>query len=102
MQDDEVYVRVGASEKRLQQEADRIDYDLQLDEQRCPALRSPAARLTRGMVRCLEAGKVLEIKLAEATAAEGVDIDDKVWYNLYGKYDQLDPEHIYRQELYKR
>jgi hypothetical protein len=32
---DELYVLIGGSEERLAQEADRIDYDLQLDPQAC-------------------------------------------------------------------
>lgn len=86
VQRDEIYCRIGASEKRLQQEADRIDYDLQLDEE-----------------RCLEAGKMLDVRLAKATEEHvSEDITEAAWLNLYGKYDQLDEKHVYRQELYKR
>lgn len=83
VQKDEVYCRIGAAEARLMRQADRIDYDLLLDPK-----------------KCIEYGKGLGIRLAQRTGPN--QLSDQAWYYIYGKYDQLDPEHPFRQELYMR
>lgn len=86
VQRDEIYCKVSASELRLQREADRVDYDLQLDHQ-----------------KCLEYGRALGVKLAEYTARDDVDnIKEDAWMNIYGHYNQLEPDRAFRQELYVR
>jgi hypothetical protein len=85
VQRDEIYCRIGASEKRLQREADRIDYDLQLDT-----------------AKVSECAKAFHIRLAEFAAEKQAGFSERVFYNLYGKFGQYDPENAYRQDLYVR
>jgi len=83
IQKDEIYCRLGGTEKRLQREADRFDYDLQLDH-----------------MKCLNKGKELGVKLAAAT--ENHVIKEDAWLNVFGKYDQYNEHFPWRQDLYKR
>jgi Calcium-activated chloride channel len=83
VQSDEIYCRIAASEKRLQIEADRIDTPLMLNQE-----------------HLLEYALAQDLKLAVETQ-KGVAPED-AWQNLYGKYDQLNPDAPGRQDLYMR
>lgn len=85
VQKDEIYCRLGVPEHRLEREADRVDYDLQLDH-----------------AKCLEYGTALGIRLAQVTGDPEAGVTNESWLNLFGKYKALDPKHAFRQELYKR
>lgn len=85
VQKDEIYCRIGVPEYRLELEADRVDYDLELDQK-----------------KCLELGEALGVRLATVTKAKDAPISEDAWLNMFGKYKKLDPKFAYRQELYRR
>jgi hypothetical protein len=70
---DEVYLLVGASEARLLREADRVDYQLELDKS-----------------RCVEGGLRLGMRLPILADQRGLlnrEFDIRTWGRIYGKYD---------------
>jgi hypothetical protein len=71
---DEVYCLIGASEKRLEMEADRIDFDVLLDREKTLTF----------------AADELHIKLAERTKERDEKctlITTDIWDNIFGKFD---------------
>jgi hypothetical protein len=88
VQEDELYILVGATEKRLRWEADRRDYDLPLD-----------------VDQVIEQGATSGMRLA--LAAKSDQATDKLvqkdhWRQLYGKYDRNNKQHPERHRLYKK
>jgi Calcium-activated chloride channel len=83
VQEDEIYCRIGATEERLRQEADRIDLPLELEKK-----------------ALIKVGLEQELKLAKDT--QDGTASEEVWQNVFGKYDQLNPAFPWRQDVYKR
>jgi hypothetical protein len=72
VQKDEVYCLIGAQRSRLEKEAQRTEYELALDGQ-----------------KCIEYGADLEFPLAKYTQERDVYsnlITSSLWRNLYGKF----------------
>lgn len=85
---DEVYLLVGASEARLLREADRTDYELELDKS-----------------RCVEGGLRLGMRLPKLADQRGQlnrEFDIRSWGRIYGRYDGLNQQHPWRHKLYLR
>lgn len=72
VQKDEVYCLIGASEERLENEAQRIEYDLPLDRDSC---------LNYGI-----SGGVTLAKVTKERDQYSNLITDSLWENLYGKF----------------
>jgi len=83
-QKDEVYCLIGASEARLELEADRIDLDVLLDKK-----------------AAIEAGYKKGVRLAKVTKErdeKSSRISEALWDNIYGKFDR-DPT---KKDLYTK
>jgi len=84
VQEDEVYCLIGASEKRLRVEADRLNTDLLLDQ------------------NCLHNyAKQLKLKLAK-TLEPNASVPRPSYIKFFGKFESYKPSHPERQTLYKR
>lgn len=90
VQDDEVYVRVGATEERLMREAARVQHDLLLDP-----TNSVDAGLTLGMTLAKQIREKNEF---------GKTLSEDLFRNVYGRYDAAnkDGSDLWRQKLYTR
>lgn len=85
---DQVFMLVAATERRLKDEADRTDYDLELDAS-----------------NALKLGTERKLKLATMTADESdvrfEQFKKDQWEGLYGPYKKPDSKNPKRDELYR-
>jgi hypothetical protein len=85
---DQVFMLVAATEQRLRDEADRIDYDLELDA-----------------ANTLKLGVERKLKLATMTADESdvrfAQFQAEQWAGLYGPYKAPDAKNPKRDQLYR-
>lgn len=85
---DHIFMLVAATEQRLKEEADRIDYDLELDS-----------------TNALKLGKERKLKLATMTLDETDPrfqaFKKEQWEGLYGPYKFPDSKNPKRDELYR-
>lgn len=88
VQEDQVFMLVAATEQRLKVEADRVDYDLELDAH-----------------NTLKLGIERKLKLATMTADEGderyAQFKKEQWEGLFGPYKLPDGKNPKRDELYR-
>jgi hypothetical protein len=89
VQEDEIYCLVGAPERRLRLEADRVDYDLPLNLDAC---------ITYGNKIGLALTKTME----QQRANDPKSLAPEPWMRTYGKYETYNPSHPERQTLYER
>jgi hypothetical protein len=75
VQKDEVYVLIGATEARLEEEADRIEYDLAFDKTRC-------------MEYGFNHGLLLAKKAKEKDQYCSDDINDNMFQFIHGKFSK--------------
>lgn len=80
----DVFCLVTAPEQRLKEEAEKVEWDLELDPD-----------------EALEQGKTLKIRLAELTAdPDAPEISQFQWKHLYGPFQYNDEDYINRESLY--
>lgn len=88
VKEDQVFMLVAATEERLREEADRIDYDLELD-----------AHTT------LKLGVERKLKLATMTADESderfLQFQEQQWQGLFGPFKNPDSKNPKRDQLYR-
>jgi len=88
VQEDEIYCLIGATERRLRREADRVDYDLPLDTDQVLAM-----------------GREKGMKLVKSIDSEDeIDrlTDRALWRQMYGKFESYDPEFPRKITIYKK
>jgi anoctamin-10/anoctamin-7 len=88
VQEDEIYCLMGATERRLRREADRVDYDLPLDTDQVLAI-----------------GRDRGMKLVKSIDSEDeIDrlTDRALWRQMYGKFESYDPEYPRKITIYKK
>jgi anoctamin-10/anoctamin-7 len=88
VQEDEIYCLIGATERRLRREADRVDYDLPLDTDQVLAI-----------------GRDRGMKLVKSVDSEDeIDrlTDRQLWRQMYGKFESYDPEFPRKITIYRK